>query len=155
MRNYKIVFVLSFFCFLQGCSDEANHFFHGMEMNDQANKIEYSHIHQMNLNMTNMSKSIDESGFSPSLQASFSLKNTQPSPWPQAWVAFLVNISIKDKPLASLTKSGSLHEHSLNVNVEQLLPKYGINKDDIHIEVKPISWMPTYPLNIQSASNTQ
>ena len=152
MHNYKLPICVCIWMTLSGCSDNTDRFFHVIEPENQTSKIEYSDIHRMNLAISEMSKSIDESGFSPSLNATFSLTNSQTGPWPQAWVAFIVNISIKDKLLASMTKSGSLHEHSLKVSVNQLLPKFGIKKDDINIEVNPISWMPTYPLVIQSAA---
>jgi hypothetical protein len=142
---------MSVYLMLIGCSDQPDHFFHTIKQSALDKEIEYSNIHRMNLDISHMTKSIDESGFSPSLNASFSLKNNLSRSWPQAWVAFVINISIKDKLLATMTKSDSLHNHTLKVSINQLLPKFGIKEKDIHINVVPISWMPTYPLIIQPA----
>ena len=155
MLNYKYIATPLAVLFLNGCDDNTEHFFNSMKLNSETNQVEYSKLHRMSLNISDMTKSIDESGFSPSLNATFSLTNTQIGAWPQAWVAFTINISIKDKLLGTMTKSDSLHEHSLKVSVNQLLPKFGIKKEDIHIDVSPISWMPTYPLTIISSRPSQ
>jgi len=147
MHNFKLIIAL-FIVFSTGCNDIDNHFYNDLELDKSNNQIKYDDIHQLNLEIADLRKTIDESGFSPILTTSFSLTNNQNKLWPQAWVAFIVNIYIKDNKLATMTESGSLHNHSLGVMINQALPKFGIKVTDIRIEVTPISWMPTYPLNI-------
>ena len=113
-------------------------------------KIEYQDIHQLNLSITNLDNQIDESGFSPVLKSRFRLNNKNGGPWPQAWVAFNINISIKGKKVVSIAKADVMQEHSLHIEFEQNLPKFGIKTDDLTIKITPVAWMPTFPLQIQS-----
>ena len=145
MRNYKILFSLTLSLFLVACSGEP-HFFSSIQNKD--NHIEYQGVHQMSLNVTALNKLIDESGFAPILKCELLLENLKQGPWPQAWVAFNINIYVKGQKLA--TKAGALDSHQLMVIFDQNLPKFGLKEEDLSINVDPIAWMPTYPLNISS-----
>lgn len=154
MHSFKILLIFSAILLI-GCNDSGSNFFHEFKQSESDSKIGYDDIHQLNLQMSKPTKTIDESGFSPILTTSFSLTNHKNKIWPQAWIAFQINFYIEDQQLSNITESGSLHQHSLEITIDQALPKFGLNESDIHIIVTPISWMPTYPLNIEPAQNTK
>lgn len=150
MLNYKPLTYSCLFVSIAGCMQQDDHFFHSLNIPEKETVINYKENHKLTLQVMNLSKKIDESGFSPTLLATFTLDNQNKSIWPQAWIAFMVNIRVNDKLLASMTESGSLHQNSLNVEINQTLPKFGVKNKDVSIDITPISWMPTYPLIINT-----
>lgn len=145
MRNFKYTLIVLSSVLLMACSDDG-HFFTSLE--EQSDGIHYSNVHEMTLDVTALNKVLDESGFAPVLKCELLIENLQQGPWPQAWVAFNIDIYIKGQKLATLTKAGALESHQLMVFFDQNLPKFGFTIDDIKIDIEPISWMPTYPLSI-------
>ena len=152
MRNFKHAWLLLAPLLLSGCSDNA-HFFNSIENNSDG--IHYSDTHQMNLHVTTFNKVIDESGFAPVLKCELLIENLKKGPWPQAWVAFNIDIYVKKQKLATLTKAGALESHQLIVFFDQNLPKFGYTLEDLDIDIQPISWMPTYPLSIETHETAQ
>ena len=151
MRNFKgIALILSVFL-LNGCSDDG-HFFDTALINNQSQQIEFQAVHQLSLTIQDMNKKIDESGFSPKFKSQFILSDTSKGPWPHALVAFNIELMLKDKRLAQITRAGAMDNHTLSVDIEQTLPSFGIKEKDITLNVKPIAWMPTFPLNIQDTA---
>jgi hypothetical protein len=147
MPSYKSLGPLSVLL-LTACSDN-QHFFHSIGGQLPEGKIEYSDIHKLSLSISPIKKVINETGFSPLLNVSFSLSTIQPTSWSQAWVAFTVVTYVNKKPISSITNSKSIQQDELAVSFEQVLPKFGIQLDNISIDVRPISWSPAYPLSIQ------
>jgi len=145
MPNFKPTLMVLASVLLMACSDSA-HFFTSIE--EESDGIHYSDVHKMKLDVTALNKVVDESGFAPVLKCELLIENLQKGPWPQAWVAFNIDIYIKDQKLATLTKAGALESHQLMVFFDQNLPKFGFTVNDIKIDIEPISWMPTYPLSI-------
>lgn len=152
MLNSKGISLLLVLLCISGCNDDG-HFFDTALINTQSQQIEFKPVHQLNLTIEDMNKNVDESGFSPKFKSHFRLSDTTKGPWPQAWVAFVIELSIKNKRLAQITRAGAMNEHTLQVDIEQTLPSFGINEKDISISVKPIAWMPTFPLNIQDTAH--
>ncbi len=100
MHNFNFIIIL-FIALLAGCNNSDNHFYNDLKLDESNNQIQYDDIHQLTLEIADLRKTIDESGFSPVLTTSFSLTNNQNKLWPQAWVAFIINIYIKDNKLAT------------------------------------------------------
>lgn len=153
MHNFKgITLLLLTAILVAGCSD-TGHFFDTALINTQSQQIEFQAVHQLNLTIEGLNKEVDESGFSPKLKSQFTLSDTTKGPWPQAWVAFNIELHIGNKQLAQITRAGAMNEHTLQVDIEQTLPSFGVKAKDITINVKPIAWMPTFPLNIQNTEH--
>jgi hypothetical protein len=129
-------------------NDDSQHFFQNANALIPGDTIEYSDIHKLSLSISPITKVINETGFSPLLNVSFSLNTAPPTTWPQAWVAFTVTTYINNKPISSRSDSKSIQQEKLDISFEQVLPKFGIKVNDISIEVLPISWAPGYPLTI-------
>ena len=154
MRNFKGLALILISGLMLGCLNEDNgHFFDTALINTQSQQIEYQAVHQLNLTIKDMDNQVDEAGFSPKFKSQFQLVDTSKGPWPQAWVAFNIELSIKGSKLAEITRAGAMENHSLVVDIEQTLPRFGIKAGQIDINIKPIAWMPTFPLNIQATSN--
>jgi len=155
MRNFKYIFYITSLLFISACFEFSNeHFFNSTHINPKSKQIEYNSIHHLNLSIVSIRNVIDDSGFTPILKSHFQLHNKNSTLWAQAWVAFNIHIFIKGKQLASITKADVMQNHKLKVEFEQLLPQFGITKDDLTIKVIPIAWMPTFPLSISQKSNT-
>ncbi len=149
MPNFKYVSLILFTLSISACFNFSNEeFFNTSHVNEDSRQIEYQDIHRLNLSITDLNNHIDESGFAPILKSQFILNNKSDGPWPQAWVAFNINIFIKKQKLASIAKADVMQEHSLHIKFEQSLPKFGIKPEDLTIKISPIAWMPTFPLNI-------
>jgi hypothetical protein len=146
MANFKLVTYLSLF-FLFGCNEQSPHFFSDIALDDK-NKFAYHEAHQLSLTLSKLTKRIDESGFSPILHSQFHLEDEQHGPWAQAWVAFNISIKVSGKEVVAIKRAGVLQNHSMDIKVQQELPKFGIKPDQVQIQIQPIAWMPSYPLNI-------
>ena len=123
--------------------DAAPHFFKSTAINQSNNQVEYLPIHQLKLEARAVKTKIDETGFAPKLIGYVELINQSKGPWPQAWIAVNVDLTLKDRKLATITKAGVLQDHQLSINIDQELPKFGIKTKDIRLSVTPIAWMPT------------
>ncbi len=149
MPNFKVLINGLLSLLLAGCLDMSNEqFFSSTTLNEQSKEVEYQDIHQLNLAISELVKEVDESGFSPKLKSQFTLHNLSGGPWPQAWVAFNIEVSLRGKALASISKANVMQDHSLSVSFEQHLPKFGISQENLTIRVTPVAWMPTFPLHI-------
>lgn len=135
-------------CMEEPQTDSKPHFFKSTSINQNSNQVEYLPIHQLKLEARNLKTKIDETGFAPKLIGYVELVNQSKGPWPQAWIAVNVELTIKDRKLATITKAGVLQDHQLSINIDQELPKFGLKTKDIRLSVTPIAWMPTYPLSI-------
>ncbi len=156
MPNFKVLLNGCLSLLLVGCLDlPKEEFFSSTTVNQKSHEVEYQAIHKLNLAITELVKEVDETGFSPKLKSQFKLNNLNGGPWPQAWVAFNIEVHFKGKQLASISKANVLQNHSLVISFEQHLPKFGIGQEDIDIRVSPVAWMPTFPLQIMTdeASN--
>lgn len=153
MRNFKGLALLIVLAVFAGCYDSDQQFFDSALINNQSNQIEFQSIHQLNLTIEDMKNRVDESGFSPKLKSEFTLSDQTKGPWPHAWVAFNIELSVKGKKLAQITRASAMHNHSLTVNFEQTLPNFGVKAKDVAIEIKPIAWMPTFPLIIEETAH--
>lgn len=147
MRNFKLLALPILVFLLAGCQEES-HFF--VSIKEQENRINYSDVHTMNLNVTALNKFVDETGFAPILKCELLLENLKHGPWPQAWVAFDIHIYVKGEKLSTITRAGALENHQLMVVFDQNMPKFGLAESEIAINIEPIAWMPTYPLEIDS-----
>ncbi len=157
MPNFKVLLNGFFSLLLVGCLDlPKEEFFSSTTLNQKSHEVEYQAIHKLNLAISELVKEVDESGFSPKLKSQFKLNNLSGGPWPQAWVAFNIEVHLKGKQLASISKANVLQNHSLVISFEQHLPKFGIGQEDLDIRVTPVAWMPTFPLQIMpnEAANT-
>lgn len=142
--------------FLSGCLDDdpnkqdiptQSSFF---DLSLSANKqIQFSSQHTLTLTRSPIEWRIDESGFEPKLLASFKLKVEDESEWPMLWVAFNVNLAIKDKPLAKIARTGVMNNQELKVQIRQNLPRFGLDIDQLKLTIQPIAWMPAFPLQIK------
>lgn len=121
-------------------------FFHNESGPDGHFKLNENH--NLTLRKGPVKWDIDESGFSPLLEANFVLTSREKGMWPKAWVAFNVHLYWKKEALALIPRSGVMIDHRLSVSFRQPLPKFGIKSQDLHIEIKPIAWMPAFPLKI-------
>ena len=151
MRNCKGLVLLSILL-LGGCFNDNSHFFDTALINDQSQQIEFKAVHQLNLTIGEMANEVDESGFSPKFKSQFQLVDSSKGPWPHAWVAFNIELMVKNKKVAEITRAGALDQHKLVVDIEQTLPSFGIKATDVSLNIKPIAWMPTFPLNIESTA---
>lgn len=146
MVNFKPLLLLPALLIL-GCYDDASDFFSDISFDEKKN-IEYQNIHQLSLSLSKLTKTIDESGFSPVLKCQFHLENTLHGPWPQAWVAFNIGIFVGDQKVTAIKRAGVLQDHYMDIQFQQELPRFGIDIDKVKINITPIAWMPSYPLNI-------
>lgn len=151
MANSKIILVGVSYLLSTGCTDTSlPHFFSEISM-DADNKIHYQDIHRLSLSLVTLKKNIDETGFNPILNCYLRLENAQKGPWNQAWVAFNINVFVNKHKVASIKRAGILQHHAMEVEIQQQLPKFGLKSKDIKIEITPIAWMPSYPLEIQAS----
>ncbi|EAT11771.1 hypothetical protein HF888_06030 [Bermanella marisrubri] len=157
MEIFKPVLVLALTVSLVGCwlieeneSEEATPppvpFFHNERSYDGHFKLNKSH--NLTLRKGPVKWDIDESGFSPLLEASFVLNSRKKGMWPKAWVAFNIHLFWKKEALAHIPRSGVMVDHELKISFRQSLPKFGIKPQDLHVEIEPIAWMPAFPLQI-------
>lgn len=146
MANFKLILCLPLVLIL-GCREQTPHFFSDITL-DEKNKFAYLEAHQLSLTLSKLTKEIDESGFNPILNTAFHLEDEQHGPWAQAWVAFNISILVAGKEIVAIKRAGVLQDHSMDINVQQTLPKFGIKPSDVQIQIQPIAWMPSYPLNI-------
>lgn len=150
MRNFKRgLFGVSASLLLIGCG-ESGYFYSDLELNDSTSQVHYHDVHQLKLEVLELTTAIDETGFSPKLKGTLRLENTKRGPWPQAWVALHIDILLNNEPLAELTKADVIENHHMDIFFEQELPRFGISKERIRVQVRPIAWMPTYPLVVGS-----
>jgi len=148
MANFKVLFIILIASCVLGCIEqEENQFFIDLS-SDETKQFHYRDIHDVTLTLSNLTKSIDESGFSPIFNGSFSLENEQHGPFESAWVAFTINVLVGEKPIASIQRAGVLQNHKMDTQFQVNLPKFGIKSRQIDIQVAPIAWMPSYPLYI-------
>lgn len=133
---------------LAGC-EKPGYFYNDLELNQETSQVHYHDVHQLKLEIMELTTVIDESGFSPKLKGTLRLENTKRGPWPQAWVALHIDIMLKNEPLAELTKADVIENHHMDIFFEQELPRFGISKERIRVQVRPIAWMPTYPLVVE------
>ncbi len=152
MSKFKLITFGVLTLMLTACLDLPKEQFFSTRLNENNQKVEYQDIHQLNLAINGLVKEVDESGFSPKLKTHFSLKDLSDGPWPQAWVAFNIDIFLEDKKLARISKANVMQDRTLTVSFEQHLPKFGISQDEISIRVTPVAWMPTFPLHIMPNS---
>ena len=146
MANFKPFMLLPVLALL-GCDEQRPHFFSDIAL-DEKNKFAYHEAHQLSLTLSELTKKIDESGFSPMLHTEFHLEDEQHGHWAQAWVAFNISIKVSEQEIVSIQRAGVLQNHSMDIKVQQELPKFGIKPEHIQIHIQPIAWMPSYPLNI-------
>ncbi len=152
MSKYKLIIYGVLTLMLTACLDFPKEQFFSTRLSDKNPKMEYQDIHQLNLAINGLVKEVDESGFSPKLKTHFTLKDLSDGPWPQAWVAFNIDVYLKDKKLARISKANVMQDRTLTVSFEQHLPKFGLSQDEISIRVTPVAWMPTFPLHIMPNS---
>lgn len=151
MANSKIILVALSYLFSTGCLDTSlPHFFSDISL-DSDNKIQYQDVHRLSLSLVALKKNIDESGFNPILNCYLRLENARKGPWNQAWVAFNISVFVNKHKVASIKRAGILQNHAMEVDIQQQLPKFGLNAKEIKIEITPIAWMPSYPLEIQAS----
>lgn len=147
MANFKQL-ILTPFVALLGCNDHNDaYFFSSMPLQEKQPFV-YQDIHKLALTLSNLTKEIDESGFSPVLKCKFHLENTLHGPWPQAWVAFDISVLVSNTEITSIKRAGVLQGYSMDIEFQQNLPKFGVKPADITINITPIAWMPSYPLII-------
>jgi hypothetical protein len=146
MANFKLFLFLPV-VFILGCSEQVPHFFSDMTLNDTKN-FKYQDVHQLSLTLSNLTKKIDETGFSPVLKCAFHLENTKHGPWGQAWVAFNISVLVDNKEVIAINRADVLQNHIIDIEFQHELPKFGVKLKDIKIKIQPIAWMPSYPLNI-------
>jgi len=156
MHNFNQCFysaiLLSFIC---GCSELSEQGFFSAANSKVNKEVKYQNIHQLKLVISDLYKEVDETGFSPVLRSNFQLNELSESLWPQAWIVFSISIRIKDKELAKITRANAMLNHNLNVEFEQSLPSFGINHKDLDIVVTPITWMPSFPLQINPVADIE
>ena len=153
MANFKYGLFIGLSLVLTGCQDDSpSSFFNNLALNTEQ-KIEYQDIHRLSLVLSDLEKKIDESGFSPTLKCQFQLKDTLNGMWQQAWIAFRVSIVIAKKEIASIKRAGVMEGHTMEIQFQHELPKFGYKPSDIEIIVHPIAWMPSFPLTITSDDN--
>lgn len=138
-----------------GCTESPEPGFFSAANNKVNSGVEYQDIHQLKLVISDLHKKIDETGFSPVLKSHFQLNDLSESLWPQAWIVFNISIRIKDEEVAKITRANAMLSHSLNVEFEQSLPRFGIKNKDLTIVVTPITWMPAFPLQISPMANLE
>jgi len=148
MRNFSRLFASLLFVLLaSGCGEQSGFFSSNDAIEEQ---VQYSSTHELQLDIVELTTSIDETGFSPKLKGTLRLENLKRGPWPQAWVALHIDIHLNQQPLAEISRANVIEDHHMDIYFEQELPKFGINKDKITIQVRPVGWMPTYPLVINT-----
>ncbi len=150
MPKFKLIIYCVLTLMLTACLDFPKEQFFSTRISEKNQKVEYQDIHKLNLAINGLVKEVDESGFSPKLKTHFTLKDLSDGPWPQAWVAFNIDVYLKDKKLARISKANVMQDRTLTVTFEQHLPKFGITQDELSIRVTPVAWMPTFPLHIMS-----
>ena len=107
MSKYKLIIYGVLTLILTACLDFPKEQFFSTRLSDKNPKMEYQDIHQLNLAINGLVKEVDESGFSPKLKTHFTLKDLSDGPWPQAWVAFNIDVYLKDKKLARQVKKAN------------------------------------------------
>ncbi|NVK37674.1 MAG: hypothetical protein HWE18_07105 [Gammaproteobacteria bacterium] len=154
MANSKFILAGVSYLLTTGCSEPSlPHFFSDIGT-DRDNKIQYQDIHRLSLSLVTLKKTIDETGFNPVLNCYLRLENENQGPWNQAWVAFNINVFVSKHKVASIKRAGILQNHAMEVDIQQDLPRFGLKSKDIKIEITPVAWMPSYPLQIQSSDQT-
>ena len=149
MRNFsRFLFGSLVLCLTAGCSEQAGFF---SDIDKQGAQIQYLDGHELQLDIVELSTTIDESGFSPKLKGTIRLENLKRGPWPQAWVALHINIHLDQQPLAEFSRASVIEKHHMDIYFEQELPRFGIKKEKIAVQVRPVGWMPTFPLVINNA----
>jgi len=148
MANFKLYLYAPLLALLLGCIEqEENQFFLDLS-SDETKQFHYRDIHNVTLTLSDIEKSIDETGFSPIFKGAFSLENQQYGPFESAWVAFTINILLNHKEIASIQRAGVLQNHKMDVQFQLDLPKFGVAPEKVKIDITPIAWMPSYPLFI-------
>ncbi len=149
MRNFRFPICAGFvFALTTGCSEQTGFF---SDIDNQDVQIQYHDGHQLQLDIVELSTVIDEGGFSPKLKGTLRLENLKQGPWPHAWVALHIDIHLDQQPLAEISRAAVIENHHMDIYFEQELPRFGIKKDKIAIQVHPVGWMPTFPLIINNA----
>lgn len=147
-QNLPTYLLVSLLGALIGCSETNTETFFTHVPSTANEDFAYSDIHQLSLTRSDVTKEIDETGFSPILKCKFHLENNQHGPWPKAWVAFNISVLALGSEVSSIKRAGILQGHAMDIEFQINLPKFGIKPDDIVINIQPIAWMPSFPLNI-------
>lgn len=147
-QNFPTYLLASLLGALSGCSETNTESFFAHVPNSANENFAYSDIHQLSLTLSDVTKDIDETGFSPILRCKLHLENAQHGPWPQAWVAFNISVLALDSEISSIKRAGILQDHAMDIQFQIDLPKFGIKPADITISIQPVAWMPSFPLNI-------
>jgi hypothetical protein len=147
MANFKRLLLILTTALL-GCSENDETEFFANIPEKERQQFAYQDIHQLSLTLSKLTKDIDETGFSPILKCAFHLEDNQHGPWPQAWVAFNISVLVSNVEITSIKRAGVLQGHSMDIQFQHELPKFGVKPENIKINIKPIAWMPSYPLII-------
>ncbi len=151
MRNFslsRVAVVIAATLLLAGCKDAPGYFYDQVKLDPTTAHVQYQAEHHLKLDIIELTTVVDESGFSPKLKGTLRLENAKKGPWPQAWVAMHIDILLNNEPLAELTKADVIENHHMDIYFEQELPRFGISSKHLRVQVRPIAWMPTYPLII-------
>jgi len=149
MRNSNpTLSLLACLLVLQGCKESPGYFYDQVQLDPATQHVQYHQEHQLKLDIIELTTTVDESGFSPKLKGIVRLENAKKGPWPQAWVAMHIDILLNNEPLSELTRADVIENHHIEIAFEQELPRFGIATKQLKVQVRPIAWMPTYPLLI-------
>jgi hypothetical protein len=149
MLKYKTYYLAAASLFVSACDNNEN-FFQSIDSSSNRENIIFSEVHKLDLSIDSIVKTINNSGFSPILDASISLRASRSIRWPKAWVTLKINIYSENEIVSSMTKSELFKKNTHTIILSQKLSEFNLDPDDIRIEILPIAWTPAYPLSIQA-----